>query len=372
MSVQVKGSVKATVVDGSGNILYRGQQKVDFESSATHQVFATNMGLTRDEEIVESIDYQRIQVAQQAIHVSREQADLLVASGPYAPRFVLFTPSIPELAFPQPSYRATGIITSDTEAELHLELENASGGYDDEHIGMIKLERPSEDSKAQLMLPVEASNYPSLNIMGGSPFAMGVDFNHGNQTLPGIYIVRITLFDGAMAQSHLIVRPPDEESTPVPSTMAPTTISSESQAPLVPSTMVPTTISSESQAPSSMAAETDSPTNVTPTSSPLPQNSSSIAPTSLPTLSPTTMKPTSFPSKSPVQTASKASLTPRSPARDIGFLWIGAAAGATVLLVLFYFGLNRPKRQGNDMTDQNNNQAKEPHGSINSRDSSAV
>jgi hypothetical protein len=87
------GSVTATVLDALGNVVYKEKQVVEFQQLSQYNVYAVNLGLTEQMEVVESIDYYECVEPDTTVDTKdKVPGEIFSSGGPYAPRFMLFPP----------------------------------------------------------------------------------------------------------------------------------------------------------------------------------------------------------------------------------------------------------------------------------------
>jgi hypothetical protein len=168
---------------------------------------------------------------------------------PYAPRFLLISPGPSGTDFPHPPVpNVTVIVINPTKADL---LSN------DNPIGTIELIQPDQVENAEdgaIIIGDGAGFVIDAEPLGGSAFV--VPFETGSAL--GVYTVRVTMLDGAVAESRTVVV---ESLAP---TAAPTSLPTHSLVPTASPTASPTSL------------PTHSPTNV-------PTNVPTSIPTQLPT-----------------------------------------------------------------------------------------
>jgi hypothetical protein len=92
-SKALTGSVTATILDALGNVLYKEKQDVEFQQVPQYNVYAVNLGLTEQVEVVESVDYYQCVEPDTIVDTTDKVPGALFSSAaPYAPRFILFPP----------------------------------------------------------------------------------------------------------------------------------------------------------------------------------------------------------------------------------------------------------------------------------------
>ena len=248
-------SVTVTIFDSETNTVYKGKRDVVFSQEAGYSIASFNGGLTSNQEVAETVDFQRVPIGSVCSAVSRPSGTLFSEGGPYAPRFILFPPNEADTAFPHPSI-----------ANLLLTRQQTSGSIfvDGQRVGIFDLIQP--EGAFGTFVDENISFTLVDSTVGGTIFAIPVQVAG-----EGRYTVKVTMINGVTAESNIIASVP----TPAPSA-APTISSQPSMAPITP-TLSPTISSQPTGSPS------ESPSSV-PTVPP-------------PTMAPTTAAPTRTPSR---------------------------------------------------------------------------
>jgi hypothetical protein len=231
----ITATITATVVDSVGDIVHKAIRSVDFAPEPRFAVVPTNAGLFVYRELAETVDFQH--VFPNALCENLVRSDELFSSGsPYAPRFSLFGPQSSDLAFPHPEAAA-----------LEYQVDSTTTGTlfnGAQVIGSVQLVQPN-GAGAVLTSNNAGVIGPGPGVIGGTLFAIPVQVG----SIAGLYSVRITLVDGAVAESRIVV----DEATLSPSHQPSST---PSMAPSYVTSMAP----SESAAPSSTPSVSAAPT----------------------------------------------------------------------------------------------------------------
>jgi hypothetical protein len=186
-------SVTATLLDENGKIQHKGTRSYTLDTEPRYATFSTNTRVASHNDVVEMIDFQRVEPGAECVSVTRADGSDFFSSGvPYAPRFFLFGPSDEATAFPQLGVAnvattltspTTGLIFSGQDEIGSFELlqpNGASGQILEENLGYISDGPPR---------------------IGGTLFAVPVKTGD----IPGKYIVQVTVAGGTTAQSRFIV-----------------------------------------------------------------------------------------------------------------------------------------------------------------------
>jgi hypothetical protein len=189
--------VTATLFDADGDIQHKGTRYYTLDSQGPrHAVYSTNTGVAGNNNVVEMIDFQRVEPGEECTNVTR--ADLFSYGEPYAPRFFLFGPSDEGTAFPQLGVaNVTATLTSPTTGFIFSDDgPDGDGG----EIGRFELLQPS-GANGKILEENLGYIRDGPGRIGGTLFAVPVKAGD----IPGKYIVQVTVVGGRTAQSRFIV-----------------------------------------------------------------------------------------------------------------------------------------------------------------------
>jgi hypothetical protein len=202
----ITAPITVTVVDGSGYIVHKAVRQVTFTTQPRFAVFPTNAFLFVYQELSETVDFQHVFPETTCDNLAR--VDGFFSTGaPYAPRFSLFGPQSSDAAFPHPNVSG-----------LSYEMDNDNGTTgtlrnDTQVIGTVVLFQPA-GAGGVLLMPIDNGVIgDGANVIGGTIFAVPVRVG----SIPGLYTVRVTMVDGFVADSRIVVDEATESPTAGPS-----------------------------------------------------------------------------------------------------------------------------------------------------------
>jgi hypothetical protein len=297
-SPALSATVTATVYDSNDQILHKATQQLAFAQEPLYHVYATNWALTNNRELTETVDFQRVLPRTQCLNVSKAQSsDFFSQAAPYAPRFLLFAPGPSDTAFPHPIVpNVTVSVINPTKADL---LSN------DNPIGLIELIQPDQVENPEdgaIFIGDGAGFVRDGGPLGGSVFVVPIEAG----SVLGVYTVRVTMLDGAVAESRTVVV--------------------ESIVPTGAPTLLPT----------------HSPTTV-------PTNGPTSFPTQLPTTNPT-LRPTAVPTNGPTSVPTQSPTYGPTEVSAIGKV-LGAAAAVLLGACIYTRSARLPRPFPSDAKD---------------------
>jgi hypothetical protein len=198
-------SITATVMDGSGDIVHKATQPVDFIQQARFSVFATNSGLANDMEVNESVDFQRALPGERCENFGKPD-DLFSSGLAYAPRFIIFAPTSNNEGYPH-----AGVPNLDFQLLDKDKGDLFSNGVKN---GTIQTVNEFSFTEGMLVGPgpgvdTTISNSPAG--VGDPIFALPLRIS-SIEGFPARYIVKVTIIDGAEAVSRVVVDGPPTQS----------------------------------------------------------------------------------------------------------------------------------------------------------------
>lgn len=197
----VTATVTATVLSADGTIVHKATQTVEFVTEPTFKVYSSNIGVTVLREVVETIDYQR--ALPNSVLKNRFRETLFSENAPYAPRFLLFAPTEAR-PWPHNSVPNLQMTQSGTTGQL------MDG---DREIGTFEIIAPDGATAS-----ISDQNFgwsTTENRFVGTLFTIPIEV-----TSEGLYTCRVSMIDGSVAESRVIVEP----ASPAPSTAFPTAL----------------------------------------------------------------------------------------------------------------------------------------------------
>jgi hypothetical protein len=245
VTADITASITVTVVDGVGDIIHKAVRQTVFTSESRFAVFQTNAGLFVYRELAETVDFQH--VYPDTICENIASADLFSAGAPHAPRFFLFGPQSSDFGFPHP---IVSDLLYDIDTDTTGTLRNGTTV-----IGKVELLQPAGAGGILLVSNNSGLIGNGNPALGGTLFAVPVQVG----SIPGLYTVRVTMEDGAVADSRIVVDEATSSPTSGPSA-TPSKIPSVSPS-VAPSAMPSNTLTgapslSPSFAPSGSPSET--------------------------------------------------------------------------------------------------------------------
>jgi hypothetical protein len=200
-------SITATVIDGSGNIVHKAtqsvefMQQVEFMQHARFSIFATNSGLANDMEVNESVDFQRALPGERCENFGKPN-DLFSSGLTYAPRFIIFAPKSSDEGYPHAGVPNLGFQIFDDDKGAIF-----SNGVE---IGTFQTVNEFAFAEGKLVTPssdvdIMISNSPAG--VGGSIFALPLRISY-IEGFPARYAVKVTLLGGAEAVSRVVIDGP--------------------------------------------------------------------------------------------------------------------------------------------------------------------
>jgi hypothetical protein len=207
MEQTLTASITATVLDGSGNIVHKATQSVEFLQQARFSVFATNSGLANDMEVNESVDFQRALPGERCENFGKPN-DLFSSGLTYAPRFIIFAPKSRDEGYPHAGVPNLGFRIIDGGKGVIY-----SNGVE---IGTFQTVNEFSFAEGKLVRPGPGINTMVSNSpagIGGSIFALPLKIST-IEGFPARYAIKVTMIGGSEAVSRVVV---DEPPTQAPS-----------------------------------------------------------------------------------------------------------------------------------------------------------
>jgi hypothetical protein len=250
----ITASITVTVVDDVDDIVHKAVRRTVFTAQPRFAVFPTNAGLFAYQELAETVDFQHVYPDTICENIARVD-NLFSAGAPYAPRFFLFGPQSSDFGFPHPIVSDL-IYEIDTDNDTTGTLRNGTTV-----IGTVELLQPAGAGGILVVSNNSGliGNGPAA--LGGTLFAVPVQVG----SILGLYTVRVTMVDGAVADSRIVVDEATSSPTLAPSAMpsvAPSVSPSvaPSVAPSIAPSAMPSTIPTGASSLSPSFGPTDSPT----------------------------------------------------------------------------------------------------------------
>ena len=197
----VIGSITATVLDSAGGVVQKASQSVEFAQAARFSIFPTNIGLSNDKEVVESVDFQRALPGDKCELFGKPDAGDLFSIGVpcYAPRFIIFAPKSNGEGYPHDGVDDLGFtVNGDNDGGTITSNGQVIGAFetvDEFSFTPGRIEPPSAGTSTQI------ANPPSG--IGGSILAIPLRTSSTDE--PAVYTIKITLIGGAEAISRVVV-----------------------------------------------------------------------------------------------------------------------------------------------------------------------